>query len=310
MIVNFMRVALGSPMILPATPPGDRSGSKMKTPKPRTKPRGTKGKSKCKLLVFDSASLKKSASKIAVVPSADDKLVLPLLPEPKGPGEVVLGRLAERHCGKSLRRLAEIDAARGDYPRAIVLYEMASVKGCLEATSEVSFIYEHGLLGAAKDDQAALSYLKIAAEGGHAGCTWRLARAFKKGHFGLPKDLDEAALYMMRAEALGNEFAGFELAKACESAPCYGLGSSVPRDDAKALHLYAKYERYRMTAARVQFRPGEAHERGELGFSIDNSKALEYYERAIVGGSYAGIPEALFCLAKAHELGGLGKEVD
>ena len=187
---------------------------------------------------------------------------------------------------------------------------MASVKGCLEATSEVSFIYEHGLLGAAKDDQAALSYLKIAAEGGHARCTWRLATAFKDGDFGLPKDLDEAALYMMRAEALGSEFAGFELAKACESAPCYGLGSSVPRDDAKAVHLYAKYERHRMTAARVQFRLGVAHERGELGFSIDNSKALEYYERAIVGGSYAGTPEALFRLAKAHELGELGKEVD
>lgn len=113
----------------------------------------------------------------------------------------LLRKASDQGYAPAQARLADLlDAAEQD-AEAVALYRKAAEQGDPAGEYGLSRMLISGE-GVARDPQQALALLRKAAAKGHAPAVDALARAYRSGSLGLPRDLQEAAQLEARAKAL------------------------------------------------------------------------------------------------------------
>lgn len=172
-----------------------------------------------------------------------------------------------------------------------------------------SCIQDHGEL--AKDEAKAVHWLTKAAESGHHGAQWELARMYSEGN-GVPQDNEKFLSWLTKASDQGYHQAQFQLGRIHEM----GLAGTTP-DAVKAFEFYGKaaaqgdpqaqflVAQYRFGVS--QFSPGKGELDPTENAEYDPEKGVEWALKA----ANQGHPDALRFMAMLYTSGfhGVAKDV-
>lgn len=120
-----------------------------------------------------------------------------------------------------------------DYKKALTYYKKAALQGYSEAQYNVGWCYFNGY-GVEADQVEAMRWIRMAAEQGYGLALDMMWQAYYFGMKNLPRDYKQAADWMVKAMAQGEQMPQFYLAT------LYLEGKGVEADTAKALSLFTQ----------------------------------------------------------------------
>jgi TPR repeat protein len=170
-----------------------------------------------------------------------------------------------------------------DHERAYYLYLMASKAGHPAATYRAAVCCELGA-GTKRDPGRAVLFHRKAAALGDTAAMYKLGLILLNGTSEYKKNPIEAHKWLRRAAEQGDEdnpHALFELALLHER-PNNGTGGAIPFDPGLARGYLTQAAQ--LGYAPAQFKLGQCHEFGWLGFPIDPRRSIAWYTRAAERG--------------------------
>jgi uncharacterized protein len=114
---------------------------------------------------------------------------------------VLFRKAADQNHPFAQARLADLLHAAEFDQEALVLYRKGAQQGEPAAEYGLGMMYANGT-GVARDNVVALEWLRKAEKQNYAPAVDTLARAYRAGDFGLPKDPDPANALQLRLQAL------------------------------------------------------------------------------------------------------------
>lgn len=170
-----------------------------------------------------------------------------------------------------------------DHEKAYYLYLLASKLNHPAATYRAAVCCELGA-GTKRDPNRSVLFYRKAAALGDTAAMYKLALILLNGIMGHPRNPREALVWLRRAAAQADEdnpHALHELALLHER-PNNGTNGVIPHDP----HLAREYltQAAQLGYAPAQFKLGQCHEFGTLGFVIDPRRSIAWYTRAAERG--------------------------
>lgn len=164
-----------------------------------------------------------------------------------------------------------IGGMRKDYGLAMESYLKEAEQGNSEAAYNIGQLYEFGR-GVPKDESKAVEWYILAGKRGHLRSQKELGDRYARGR-GVPRDSSEAFKWYLLAAEQGHPDAQLALGEYYD-----GGTLEVPRDYSKAQYWYLKAAEQGSRSAQIKL--GKMYWR-ERGVSIDEGKALMWYEEAV-----------------------------
>ena len=161
-----------------------------------------------------------------------------------------------------------------DYKKALDYYKKAALQGYSEAQYNVGWCYFNGY-GVEADQEEAMCWIRKAAEQEYALALDAMWQGYYFGTKGLPRDYKQAADWMEKAIAKGEQMPQFYLAT------LYLEGKGVEADTVKALSLFTQSaeEGYMWSQNKL----GGLYEVG-IGVPADSAAAYAWYKKAAEQG--------------------------
>ena len=161
-----------------------------------------------------------------------------------------------------------------DYKKALAYYKKAALQGYSEAQYNVGWCYFNGY-GVEADQEEAMRWIRMAAEQEYALALDAMWQGYYFGTKGLPRDYKQAADWMEKAIAKGEQMPQFYLAT------LYLEGKGVEADTVKALSLFTQSaeEGYMWSQNML----GSLYEVG-IGVPADSAAAYAWYKKAAEQG--------------------------
>lgn len=161
-----------------------------------------------------------------------------------------------------------------DYKKALAYYKKAALQGYSEAQYNVGWCYFNGY-GVEADQEEAMRWIRLAAEQEYALALDAMWQGYYFGTKGLPHDYKQAADWMEKAIAKGEQMPQFYLAT------LYLEGKGVEADTVKALSLFTQSaeEGYMWSQNKL----GGLYEVG-IGVPADSAAAYAWYKKAAEQG--------------------------
>ncbi|ORX78798.1 HCP-like protein [Basidiobolus meristosporus CBS 931.73] len=165
--------------------------------------------------------------------------------------------------------------------KALSLYKSSSKCGFVKATFKVGEFYERR-----KEYSRAVQFYLKAASSGDVSANYRLGTAYLYGEIKLKQHLNQAMLYLARSAKEAN-------VDCPDGAYLYGviLAGDFKKVDISTLHHDLEMgQEYVEKAASLGYSPalfrlGACYEFGELGYSVDPAKSIEYYREGAERGN-------------------------
>ena len=161
-----------------------------------------------------------------------------------------------------------------DYKKALAYYKKAALQGYSEAQYNVGWCYFNGY-GVEADQEEAMRWIRKAADQEYALALDAMWQGYYFGTKGLPRDYKQAADWMEKAIAKGEQMPQFYLAT------LYLEGKGVEADTVKALSLFTQSaeEGYMWSQNKL----GGLYEVG-IGVPADSAAAYAWYKKAAEQG--------------------------
>lgn len=165
-----------------------------------------------------------------------------------------------------------------DYHAAFKWYEKAYSQGNTSATFHLAHMYEFGR-GVLQDNQRAQSLYLESATKNFAPSAYKAGEFYENGKAG-KADFEQAIKWYKSAANNGNRAAQYKLAK------LYQNGNGLERNIRIAIEWYKQAAMQNHPQA--YYHLGLIYENGEQGITVDKSKAIAYYQKAVaLGDLYA-----------------------
>lgn len=195
--------------------------------------------------------------------------------------------LSVRRFGRSCVRRGPLALAVGLFLALLAAHPAAVLADAVEDTRRGVDAYNRG------DVVAALRWLRLAAEQGHAPAAVRLAYILDKA-----EENEEAVSWYRAAAEQGNLEGAYGLGQ------MYAIGEGVEQDPAQAVRWIRQAAEGGVPPAMRTL--AEWYRLGQLGLPVDLERTRAWLQR----GAQAGDPWAMHRLAKAYEKGELGLAAD
>ncbi|MEQ9240797.1 hypothetical protein [Roseovarius indicus] len=168
-----------------------------------------------------------------------------------------------------------------DEIKAVRFLQRGFAAGDAEAAFLLGERYQAGK-GVLKSDKKAAEAFRVAADGGMAEAQFQLAMALRNGK-GVTYDTKAARTYFTKASDQGHVEAKVELARMY----LYGIGGSANRFVARKLYIDAAEAGHAYAAERL----AQAYRWGDDLAGVNQSKAAEYYHKAVDNGSLRALAD-------------------
>jgi TPR repeat protein len=163
------------------------------------------------------------------------------------------------------------DNLRKNDKLAMKLYKEAAAEGHEMSWYVLSYIYEIGSNGEAKNEAVAAYWNRKAAEKGSSSAQWRLARMYEEGR-GVDQNYEEARLWYKKAAAQDDKYSQTSLAK------MYRSGRGGPRDEKLALQLF--HQAAEAGDSNAQFELGMIYAKGLIGMARNEEKSMYWLKES------------------------------